>query len=182
MNNVEESTAAAPIRDEHAVAMTVNGRMVSATVEARTSLADFLRDRCKLTGTHLGCEHGVCGACTVEIDGRIVRSCLTLAALCEGVAIRTIEGFDDDATMRVIREAFRDAHGLQCGFCTPGMLVTVRDILLRKSDLDRRQIRIELAGNLCRCTGYAGIVNAVQLAAERLRTGDGRIADNGTLS
>ena len=163
----------------HAVVMTVNGRRVSAKVEARTSLADFLRDQRRLTGTHLGCEHGVCGACTVEIDGRIERSCLTLAALCDGATVRSIEGFEDDETMAVIREAFREAHGLQCGFCTPGMLITIRDVLLRKPHLDRRQIRIELAGNLCRCTGYAGIVNAVQLAAGRLQAGGKQTPNNG---
>jgi carbon-monoxide dehydrogenase small subunit len=154
----------------HTITLTINDRQVSTEVEARTSLADCLRDQLRLTGTHLGCEHGVCGACTVELDGQIVRSCLALASTCEGARVRSIEGFDDDETMRIVRDAFHEAHGLQCGFCTPGMLITVRDIILRKPVLDRRQIRIELAGNLCRCTGYAGIVKATELAVERLRS------------
>jgi aerobic carbon-monoxide dehydrogenase small subunit len=164
------------------VTLFVNGRQVSERVEARTSLADFLREGCRLTGTHLGCEHGVCGACTVEMDGSMVRSCITLAAVCDGSEVRSIEGFDDDPVMRVLREAFREAHGLQCGFCTPGMLIAARDILKRKPDLDRRQIRVELAGNLCRCTGYAGIVRAVEIASERLRAQalSGVPADNDT--
>lgn len=154
------------------ITMTINGREVSAAVEARTSLADFLREHCRLTGTHLGCEHGVCGACTVELDGRIVRSCITLAAVCDGAQVRSIEGFDGDAAMRVVRDAFHEAHGLQCGFCTPGMLITARDTLLRKRNLDERQIRVELSGNLCRCTGYAGIVRACQIAAQKLNASD----------
>jgi carbon-monoxide dehydrogenase small subunit len=150
------------------IKLTVNGREVSAEVEPRTSLADFLREQCRLTGTHLGCEHGVCGACTVDLDGQMVRSCITLAAVCDGAQVRSIEGFKDDPVMSVVRDAFHEAHGLQCGFCTPGMLITTRDVLLRKRDLDQKQIRIELAGNFCRCTGYAGIVRAVELAAEKL--------------
>jgi len=163
----------------HRITLAVNGRRVSTEVEARTSLADCLRDQLRLTGTHLGCEHGVCGACTVELDGQIVRSCLALASTCDGANVRSIEGFADDETMRIVREAFHEAHGLQCGFCTPGMLITVRDIIRRKPSLDRHQIRAELAGNLCRCTGYAGIVRAVELAIERLRP-TGQSADNGT--
>jgi carbon-monoxide dehydrogenase small subunit len=150
------------------IKLTVNGREISAEVEPRTSLADFLREHCRLTGTHLGCEHGVCGACTVDLDGHMVRSCITLAAVCNGAQVRSIEGFKDDPVMAVVREAFHEAHGLQCGFCTPGMLITTRDVLMRKRDLDRKQIRIELSGNLCRCTGYAGIVRAVEIAAEKL--------------
>jgi len=150
------------------ITLRINGEPVRARVEPRTSLADFVRERCRRTGTHLGCEHGVCGACTVEIDGAIARSCIALAACCEGAEIRTIEGFDDDPVMRIVREAFRDTHGLQCGFCTPGMLITVRDMLLRDRAGDARRIRVELSGNLCRCTGYAGIVRAVELAAQRL--------------
>jgi carbon-monoxide dehydrogenase small subunit len=148
--------------------LNVNGRDRAASVEPRTSLADFLREDCRLTGTHLGCEHGVCGACTVDLDGRTARACITLAATCDGAAVRSIEGFADDPAMAIVREAFHEAHGLQCGFCTPGMLITVRDLLLRKRDLDEAQVRVELSGNLCRCTGYAGIVRAALLAQERI--------------
>lgn len=141
--------------------LTVNGRPVLAVVEPRTSLADFLRDQQNLPGTHVSCEQGVCGACTVLLDGQPVRACITLAAACEGAEVRTIEGFDDDAAMRQLREAFSREHALQCGFCTPGMLITARDIALRLRGADEWQVRCELAGNQCRCTGYAGIVRAV---------------------
>ena len=152
------------------VAMTVNGAEVSAEVEDRTTLADFLRDKLDLTGTHLGCEHGVCGACTVLVDEEPVRACITLAAAVAGRRVRTIEGFDDDPAMQVIRECFSEAHGLQCGYCTPGMVITVRDMLARGRGADAQQIRTELAGNLCRCTGYAGIVRAAELARDRLKS------------
>ena len=151
------------------VAFTLNGRRVVADVEPRLSLADFIREERRLTGTHLGCEHGVCGACTVSIDGRIRRSCITLAVACEGSDVRTVEGFDGDAEMAIIRQAFHEAHGLQCGFCTPGMLIAARDILRRKPDIDEPALRVELSGNLCRCTGYAGIVRSILLAAQRLK-------------
>jgi len=144
------------------VAMNVNGRPVEAEVEPRTSLADFLRERERLTGTNLGCEHGVCGACTIEIDGAPARSCITLALACQGAAVRTIEGFDDDPVMEKLREAFTAEHALQCGYCTPGMLMTARDIVLRLPQADEKRIREELSGNLCRCTGYMGIVRAIQ--------------------
>jgi carbon-monoxide dehydrogenase small subunit len=143
------------------VALTVNGRPVSAEVEPRTSLADYLREGEGLTGTNLGCEHGVCGACTIEIDGVPARSCITLAVACEGASVRTIEGFDADPVMEELRQAFTAEHALQCGYCTPGMLVTARDIVLRLPDADEARIRLELSGNLCRCTGYVGIVNAI---------------------
>ncbi len=144
------------------LALTVNGRRVEAQVEPRTHLGDFLREHLRLTGTHLGCEHGVCGACTVLIDGLPVRSCITLAIACDGLAVRTIEGFDDDPLMRRMRDAFSREHGLQCGFCTPGMVIAARDIVLRLPEADEARVRHELAGNLCRCTGYAGIVAAVR--------------------
>ena len=148
------------------VNLTVNGQAVSAAVEPRTHLADFLREHEGLTGTHLGCEHGVCGACTIEIDGVPARSCIQFAVRCEGASVRTIEGFDDDEIMRALRTAFSAEHALQCGYCTPGMLVTARDIVMRLPHLtaatDAARIRIELAGNLCRCTGYQGIVRAIQ--------------------
>jgi len=144
------------------VALTVNGRRIEAEVEPRASLADFLRERERLTGTNLGCEHGVCGACTLEVDGAPARSCITLAVACEGASVRTIEGFDGDPVMEQLRAAFTAEHALQCGYCTPGMLVTARDIVTRLPDADEARIRLELSGNLCRCTGYVGIVNAIQ--------------------
>ena len=147
---------------KRAVAMTVNGRPVEALVEPRTHLADFLRESQGLTGTNLGCEHGVCGACTLEIDGAPARSCITYAVACEGADVRTIEGFEEDAVMAELRAAFTAEHALQCGYCTPGMLVTARDIVTRLPDADEARIRKELSGNLCRCTGYVGIVRAIQ--------------------
>jgi aerobic carbon-monoxide dehydrogenase small subunit len=150
------------------VSLTMNGVPVEAEIEDRTTLGDFIRDHLNLTGTHLGCEHGVCGACTVLLDDEPVRACITLAASAEGRQVRTIEGLAEDPAMEVIRECFSEAHGLQCGFCTPGMVITVRDLLKRGRCADAAQIRTELAGNLCRCTGYAGIVKAVELARDRL--------------
>jgi carbon-monoxide dehydrogenase small subunit len=144
------------------IQLAVNGQSVTADVEPRMQLADFLRDQLFLTGTHLGCEHGVCGACTVELDGAPARSCITYAVSCNGATVRTIEGFDDDAVMAELREAFSAEHALQCGYCTPGMLVTARDIVTRIPNADLNRIRKELAGNLCRCTGYVGIVRAIQ--------------------
>ena len=144
-----------------AVELVVNGGAVQAHVEPREHLADLLRGTLLLTGTHLGCEHGVCGACTVEIDGAPARSCIVHAGSCGGAAIRTVEGFDDDPVMASLRDAFSAEHALQCGYCTPGMLITARDVVLRLPDADEGRVREELAGNLCRCTGYRGIVRAV---------------------
>ena len=144
------------------ITLTVNGKAISAAVEPRLQLADFLREHRALTGTHLGCEHGVCGACTLLIDGQPARSCITLAVACDGADVRTIEGFDDDASMARLRKAFSAEHGLQCGYCTPGMLITARDIVIRLPNADEARIRVELSGNLCRCTGYVGIVNAIR--------------------
>ena len=151
------------------IALTVNGQRIEAQVEPRTHLADFLRESQGLTGTNLGCEHGVCGACTIEIDGAPSRSCITYAVACDGATVRSIEGFDDDPVMAQLREAFTAEHALQCGYCTPGMLVTSRDIVMRLPDADEARIRKELSGNLCRCTGYMGIVKAIQrvLSARR---------------
>ena len=149
------------------IALTVNGRAVEAEVTPRTHLADFLREQLLLTGTHIGCEHGICGACTVEIDGEIARSCITYAVSCDGASVRTIEGFDDDALMGRLRQAFTQAHALQCGYCTPGMLVAARDLVRRKSGLTRPQIRTEMSGNLCRCTGYVGIISAIESVMHR---------------
>jgi aerobic carbon-monoxide dehydrogenase small subunit len=143
------------------VRLTVNGQPVDEMVEPRTHLADFLRESGGLTGTNLGCEHGVCGACTLEIDGAPARSCITFAVACEGAAVRTIEGFAEDAVMEELRVAFTAEHALQCGYCTPGMLITARDIVLRLPEADEARIRKELSGNLCRCTGYIPIIEAV---------------------
>jgi aerobic carbon-monoxide dehydrogenase small subunit len=150
----------------------INGEAVSRSVEDRLSLADFVRDHCFLTGTHLGCEQGVCGACTLMLNGKPVRSCIMLAVAADGSDIRTVEGYRDDALMRDIRKAFNDRHALQCGFCTPGMLATAYDILSRIDDLDRDRIRIELAGNFCRCTGYLPIIQAIEdVHAQRRQSG-----------
>ena len=161
------------------IKLQINGQPVSAAVEPRTHLADFLREHEGLTGTHLGCEHGVCGACTVELDGAPARSCIQFAVRCEGATVRTIEGFDDDAVMLQLRAAFTAEHALQCGYCTPGMLITARDIVTRLPGLvnpaDEARIRRELAGNLCRCTGYQGIVRAIQRVL-RDRSGAARAA------
>ncbi|MDB5796997.1 MAG: (2Fe-2S)-binding protein [Paucimonas sp.] len=151
------------------LSLTVNGAAVVADVDDRMTLADFLRDKLDLTGTHLGCEHGVCGACTVLVDEEPVRACIMLATAVAGRSVRSIEGFADDPAMKVIRECFSEAHGLQCGFCTPGMVITVRDIVARGACENPQQIRTELAGNLCRCTGYAGIVKATELSRDRLK-------------
>ena len=142
--------------------LTVNGKAVSADVEPRTHLADFLRDTFNLTGTHLGCEHGVCGACTILIDGMPARSCITLAVSCDGASITTIEGMEEDETMRALRAAFSREHALQCGYCTPGMLASARDTVLRLPEASEEEIRVAMSGNLCRCTGYVGIVRAIQ--------------------
>ena len=144
------------------ISLTINGAPVQAEVEPRTHLADFLREAQGLTGTNLGCEHGVCGACTLEIDGAPARSCITFAVACEGASVRSIEGFAEDPVMAELRAAFTAEHALQCGYCTPGMLVTARDIVMRLPDADEARIRRELSGNLCRCTGYIGIVRAIQ--------------------
>ena len=153
------------------IQLTVNGRVVSGSVEPRMHLADFLREHLNLTATHLRCEQGACGACTLLIDGQPARSCITYAAMLDGAAITTIEGLQDDAIMAGLRRAFTEEHGLQCGYCTPGMLVTARDILLRLPDADQPRIRDELSGNLCRCTGYVGIVRAISRALDERREG-----------
>ena len=140
----------------------VNGHSITTDVAPRVHLADFLREAQGLTGTHLGCEHGVCGACTVEIDGQIVRSCITYAVGCEGANVRTIEGFDEDPLMARLRAAFTAEHALQCGYCTPGMLIAARDLISRRGRVPEREIREEMSGNLCRCTGYVGIVRAIE--------------------
>ena len=152
-----------------AITLIVNTRAVDAKVEPRTHLADFLRDNLNLTGTHLGCEHGVCGACTLLLDDMPARSCITYAVACDGARITTIEGLDDDEITAELRAAFRREHALQCGYCTPGMLISARDLVLRLPVSDERSVRVGLSGNLCRCTGYVGIVRAVRSVIDARR-------------
>jgi carbon-monoxide dehydrogenase small subunit len=154
------------------VAFTINGNPVEVAVEPRTSLADCLRYALRLTGTHIGCEHGVCGACTVIVDGAAVRSCLMLAVQAEGSSIVTVEGLSQDDGLTPLQTAFRKHHALQCGFCTPGMLTTAHALLSEEPDADEVRIRSVLSGNLCRCTGYIPIVDAVLEARAAYRKGD----------
>lgn len=147
---------------EHEITLTVNGFAVSERVEARRHLADFLREDLGLTGTHIGCEHGVCGACTVLVDGEITRSCLTLAVQCEGKSVTTIEGISDSGAVADLQEAFRARNALQCGYCTPGMVITASVLLDAEEMPDREEIRDHISGNYCRCTGYHAIVDAVE--------------------
>ena len=154
--------------NERAIHVTVNGRHYDRTVEVRKTLADFLRDDLELTGTHLGCEHGVCGACTIVVDGAAVRSCLLFAAQMNGRDIRTVEGLADGDTLSPLQEAFREHHGLQCGFCTPGFLMTLTCFLRECPDPSEAEIREAISGNLCRCTGYQNIVAAARAAARSL--------------
>jgi aerobic carbon-monoxide dehydrogenase small subunit len=147
------------------VSVTVNGLARHGGVEPRRTLADFLREDCGLTGTHLGCEHGVCGACTVMMDGRAVRSCLVFAVQADGSAVATVEGLADGDELTPVQQAFRDEHGLQCGFCTPGFIVSATAFLAEHPDPTDDEIREGLSGNLCRCTGYQGIIRAVHRAA-----------------
>jgi aerobic-type carbon monoxide dehydrogenase small subunit (CoxS/CutS family) len=152
-----------------AVTLSVNGRSYTAEVEPRKLLADFLREDLGLTGTHLGCEHGVCGACTVLWNGRPVRACLMFAVQANQAEVETVEGLAQGEELHPIQQAFWEEHGLQCGFCTPGFLMTIRAFLERHPNPSREQIREALAGNLCRCTGYTNIINAVEKAADLLR-------------
>jgi carbon-monoxide dehydrogenase small subunit len=157
---------------EHSISITVNGEKRTGHVEARKTLADWLREDCGLTGTHLGCEHGVCGACTVTIDGDAVRSCLVFAVQADGAEVVTIEGIGgSDGTLSPVQEAFRQCHGLQCGFCTPGFVVSVTSFLEQNPHPSEEEIREGLSGNLCRCTGYQNIVKAVQMASEEMAQG-----------
>lgn len=152
------------------IELELNGEPISLDVSPRQTLADFLRDRCDLTGTHLGCEHGACGACTVTIDGAVARSCIVLAVMADECKVETIEGTRTAADMNVIRRHFHEKHALQCGFCTPGMLMMARDIIARYPKATEEIIRSQLSGQICRCTGYAGIVSAIRAAAEELAT------------
>ncbi len=151
------------------VTLTINGTTMVSEIDPRMTLADFLRDQERLTGIHLGCEHGVCGACTIMLDGEPARSCIIYAVSCDGSNIQTIEGSDDDPIILELQQAFTEHHGLQCGYCTPAMLMTSRDIVTRLPDADEAQVRLELAGNICRCTGYSGIVRAILAVLKRRR-------------
>jgi len=158
------------------VSMTVNGQAVSADVEARTLLVDFIREHLRLTGTHVGCDTSQCGACVVHVDGRALKSCTTLAAQCEGASVTTIEGLAKGDDLHPMQEAFRENHGLQCGFCTPGMIMSAVDMVKRHGGkLDEKTIRHELEGNLCRCTGYHNIVKAIAAGSEAMSS-SGRVA------
>ena len=151
------------------ISLEVNGERVEAYVLPRINLADFLREYLKLTGTHVGCEHGVCGACTVRVNGEIVRSCLMLALQTNGASVETIEGLSDTGEIADLQAAFRDRNALQCGFCTPGMLMAAQDLLQQKPEPGRDEIREHLSGNYCRCTGYQAIVDAVESTARARR-------------
>ena len=151
------------------IAVTVNGRPYERRVEPRLLLSDFIRHELQLYGTHVGCEHGVCGACTVLLDGRPARSCLTLAVQADGAQIETVESLADGAALHPLQQAFHEHFGLQCGFCTPGILVTAAFLLERNPAPTEGEVRAELAGHLCRCTGYAPIVDSILAAAEKLR-------------
>ena len=157
--------------ERRSIAVTVNGKRYEKDVPVRLTLADFLRHELGLTGTHLGCEHGVCGACTILLDGQSARSCLMLAVQADGHDLLTVEGIaPSEDKLHPLQEAFRDNHGLQCGFCTPGMLTTLLEFLRDNPDPTEQEVRIAISGNLCRCTGYQGIVNAALDAAKRLRS------------
>ncbi len=148
------------------ITLTVNGETVVETVDARKTLVDFLRDDLVLTGSHVGCEHGVCGACTVRLDGVIARGCLTLAAQCDGARVETIEGVSDSGEIADLQTAFEQRNALQCGFCTPGMLLTAQELLSGSKVPSREQIREQISGNYCRCTGYHAIVDAIESVAQ----------------
>ena len=162
------------MHDERTIEVKVNGAAHEVTVPVRLTLADLLRQRLRLTGTHLGCEHGVCGACTVLVDGDAVRSCLMLAVQASGHEVTTVEGLADGDRMHPVQQAFMDHHGLQCGFCTPGFLTSVVDFLRDNPDPTREEATEAVSGNICRCTGYSGIVDATLAAAEELRSGGQR--------
>lgn len=152
---------------QRAIALTVNGESVAETVEPRQTLVDFLRERLFLTGSHVGCEHGVCGACTVRVNGLVVRGCLMLAAQCDGATVETIEGVSDSGEIADLQDAFEKRNALQCGFCTPGMLLSAQELLTSGVLPSRQQIREHLSGNYCRCTGYQAIVDAIESVAQQ---------------
>jgi carbon-monoxide dehydrogenase small subunit len=159
------------------VSLTVNGKPVTQTVEARTLLVQFLRENLRLTGTHVGCDTSQCGACVIHLDGKAVKACTILAVQCEGAQVTTIEGLANGSTLHPMQEAFREHHGLQCGFCTPGMIMTAVDLVQRKGhSLDEFTIRHELEGNLCRCTGYHNIVKAIAAGAQAMGSAPAAVA------
>lgn len=170
-------TSRAGAEELAALSITVNGRRVERSVPVRMLLSDFLRHELGLTGTHVGCEHGVCGCCTVQIDGRAARSCLALAVQCQGADVRTVESLaEPDGALHPIQQAFHERHALQCGFCTPGFLMAAEELVRTTpgvADMPEEEIREALSGNLCRCTGYTNIVDAVRLAAQRLEGREG---------
>jgi carbon-monoxide dehydrogenase small subunit len=172
MSTTEQAPSDAP----RAITLSVNGRAMTALAEPRMLLSDFLRHELELTGTHVGCEQGVCGACTVRMDGDIVRSCIVFAIQAEGAELETIEGVAPRGELDAVQRAFREHHGLQCGFCTPGMVLAARTLLEQNPDPSEQEVREYLAGNVCRCTGYVGIVDAVLAAAATLRSSNGEIA------
>lgn len=154
------------------IKLRVNGEEIETAIDPRTTLADFLRQHADARSIHLGCEQGVCGGCTIVINGKMARSCIALAATMDGADIWTLEGLKDDPAIVQLRQSFHECHGLQCGYCTPGMLITARDIIARYGEPEEKFLREALAGNICRCTGYAGIVKAVQHAATQLAQRD----------
>jgi carbon-monoxide dehydrogenase small subunit len=167
---MQESEGMPTFSEECTISVTVNGQLYERHVPVRMLLSDFLRHELHLTGTHVGCEHGVCGCCTISLNGEAVRSCLMLAVQTDGMALTTIEGMaGTNSEMHPIQQAFQEKHGLQCGFCTPGIIMSVHAMLHENPNPSEEEIRHELSGNLCRCTGYQNIVEAVKLAAERLR-------------
>ena len=155
--------------DTRKITINVNGKPHTVTIETRLTLVDFLRHELKLTGTHVGCEHGVCGACTVLVGGISARACLMLAVQCDGLEIATVESLASDGKLNVLQQAFQDNHGLQCGFCTPGILMTLTEFLREHPEPNEAEVREALSGNLCRCTGYQGIVDAALDAAKKMR-------------
>jgi carbon-monoxide dehydrogenase small subunit len=155
---------------KQSITLTVNGEARTGEAEPRMTLADFLRDELRLTGTHLGCEHGVCGACTVLMDGSSVRSCLLFAVQADGAELETVEGLADGEQLHPIQEAFWNEHGLQCGFCTPGFLMTAVELLKENPDPTEEEIRVAISGNLCRCTGYVNIIKAIKSAATSMQS------------
>lgn len=159
--------------DEIQITLTVNGRKVTKSIEPRLLLADFLREELNLTGTHLGCEHGICGACSVLLDGDAVRSCLMFAVQADGMEVRTVESLaKEDGSLNKLQKAFSDNHALQCGFCTPGFLIAITDFLSKNPNPTEEEIKEAISGNLCRCTGYANIIKAVQQVVNKARTKD----------
>jgi len=165
------------VRPKMSVSMTINGAQITAEVEPRMTLLDFLRDELDLTGTHTGCEHGVCGACSILLNDMPVRSCLMLAVQANGERLITVEGLSDpDGSLNLVQDCFWETHALQCGYCTPGMLIAAQALLHRNPDPSREEIREAISGNLCRCTGYGQIIEAIELAADRMNQRTGKAA------